>query len=273
MNIQTSLEAIFTFMILYGLVLLLLVRFQRRFVFQTFPLECPPPISDKLKQSHFVITTSDGEELDAIWITSNATKCVTILYLHGNAANLRCRARRLQALNELGFSILAIDWRGYGKSTGTPSQAGLQLDAEAALDWLRQRTDLSEVVVLAESIGTGVAVELAAKHKLGALVLEAPYFSAVDLAKMYFPFFPVRTLMLDHFRSDLWIGKIRTNLLIQHGRRDCTVPFRQGERLYAIAPRPKRLIAYPKGGHYDLPEKHNSYQDLKEFVIECFSTG
>lgn len=207
-----------------------------------------------------------------MWMPIETSQCATILYLHGNAANLRCRASRIQALTELGFSILAIDWRGYGKSTGAPSQAGLQLDAEAALDWLGRRTELSRVVVLAESIGTGVAVELAAKHKVGALVLEAPYFSAVDLAKTYLPFFPVRALMLDPFRSDLWIGKIRTNLLIQHGRRDWTVPFRQGERLYAIAPHPKRLIAYPRGGHDDLPEKHNSYRDLKEFVTECFST-
>jgi len=183
------------------------------------------------------------------------------------------RISRIRALSELGFSILAIDWRGYGKSSGTPSQAGLQLDAEAALGWLRRPTELSRVAVLAESIGTGVAVELAAKHQFGTLVLEAPYFSAVDLARHYLPLFPVRALMLDPLRSDLWIGRIRANLLILHGRRDCTVPFRQGERLYAIAPHPKHLIVYPNGGHNDLPEKHNSYKDIKEFVAESFSTG
>jgi fermentation-respiration switch protein FrsA (DUF1100 family) len=270
-SVGILLEFASAFGILYAVVLFFLVTFQRKFVFQTYPMVCPPPISKRFEHSHFVLTTADGEDLDAMWAPTDTSQCATLLYLHGNATNLRCRTARMQALNQLGFSILAVDWRGYGKSTGAPSQEGLQLDAEAALDWLGRRTELSQVVVLAESIGTGVAVELAAKHKVGALVLEAPYFSAVDLAKTYFPFFPVRTLMLDPFRSDLWIGAIRTNLLIQHGRRDRTVPFRQGERLYAIAPQPKRLIVYPRGGHYDLPEKHNSYRDLKEFVTECFS--
>ena len=208
MNVVTLLELVAASGALYGVVLFLLAKFQRKFVFQTYPIVCPPAISDKFEQSHFVLTTADGEDLDAMWMPIETSQCATILYLHGNAANLRCRASRIQALTELGFSILAIDWRGYGKSTGAPSQAGLQLDAEAALDWLGRRTELSRVVVLAESIGTGVAVELAAKHKVGALVLEAPYFSAVDLAKTYLPFFPVRALMLDPFRSDLWIGKI-----------------------------------------------------------------
>jgi hypothetical protein len=134
---------------------------------------------------HFVLATEDGEKLDAIWVQSWLTQLVPILYLHGNASDLRDKAPRIQLLAELGFSILAVEWRGYGKSTGAPSQQGLLLDAEAALDWLRHRTDLSQVVVLAESIATGVAVELAAKHKVRALVLEAPFFSAVDLAKRY----------------------------------------------------------------------------------------
>ncbi len=257
--------------VVYGVVLLFLVIFQRKLVFQTCPLGYPPPMPGKLEHSRFILATPDGEKLDAMWVLGKAANCAAILYLHGNAANLRCRAPRIQALNELGFSVLAFDWRGYGKSTGAPSQEGLQFDAEAALDWLGPRIELSRVVVLAESIATCVGVELAAKHKVGALVLEAPYFSAVDLAKTYFPFLPVQALMLDHFRTDLWIGKIQTNLLIQHGQCDCTVPFRHAERLYAIAPSPKRLIAYPQGRHDDLPEKHNSYRDLREFVTKCFS--
>ena len=256
---------------LYGTILFLFFKFQRRLVFQRFPFECPPPIPGHPEASQLTIDTADGEKLDAIWMPAVTAECAPMLYLHGNAATLRCRARRIQKLNELGFSILAIDWRGYGKSTGTPSQSGLQLDAEAALLWLQQRKASTRIVVFAESIGTGVAIELVAKHDVGALILEAPYYSAVSLAKAYLPFFPVGMLMLDHLRSDLWIGKIRTNLLILHGQRDCTVPFRQGMRLFSIAPHPKRLIAYPKGGHYDLPEKHNSYKDLKEFVVECFS--
>jgi fermentation-respiration switch protein FrsA (DUF1100 family) len=210
------------------------------------------------------------ETLDAVWLIACGPPCAALLYLHGNATNLNDRMPLIQALSALGFSVLAIDWRGFGNSTGTPSQAGCQLDAEAALQWLAHRADLSKTVVLAESLGAGVAVELVAKHLVGALVLQAPFSSAVDVAKAFLPIFPIRKLMIDQFRSDLLIQDIRTPLLIQHGRSDWVVPFRFGKRLYARAPEPKRFIGYVGGGHNDLPEKHDSYRDLKRFVLDCF---
>jgi uncharacterized protein len=258
--------------IFYVLFLLVMVGFQREFLFRTLPYNCDSRSISFLEQSHFWLTTPDRERLDAVWLPSPSTaEAPTLLYLHGNAANLRCREQRLKALADLGFSILAIDWRGYGASTGRPSQGGLQLDAETAYEWLAQRTDPSRIVVFAESIGTGIGIKLAAEHKVRALVLEAPYFSAVDLASRYLPFIPVRALMLDPLRSDLWIRDIRTSLLIQHGKQDRLIPFSQGERLFEIAPEPKRMIAYPLGHHDDLPERNNSYRDLKEFVTESFS--
>src|SRR5271166_886938 len=175
--------------VVYGIVLLVVNKFQRKLVFQTYPIFCSQKMSPGPGPPHFTITTSDCETLDALWAPVDAAHGKAILYLHGNAANLCSRETRIRALTELGFSVLAIDWRGYGKSTGSPSQEGLQLDAEAALDWLSRRIDLSNVVVLAESIATGVAVELVAKHQVRALVLEAPYFSAVSLAEAFLPFF------------------------------------------------------------------------------------
>jgi uncharacterized protein len=259
--------------IVYALALSAIVAFQRRLLFQTVPVRHREPrVTPNLESSHFSLTTADGESIDAVWLPSANAEAAAILYLHGNAANLRSRESRLKALADLGFSILAIDWRGYGSSTGRPSEDGLLIDAETAYDWLVQRVDHSQIVVLAESIGTGIGVKLAAKRKVRALVLEAPYFSTVDLAQKYLPFIPVAAFMLDPLRSDLWIRDIHTNLLIQHGKRDRLIPFSQGERLYAIAPEPKRLIAYPLGHHDDLPEKHDSYRDLKEFIAECFVT-
>jgi fermentation-respiration switch protein FrsA (DUF1100 family) len=259
--------------IIYVIILLVVVGLQREFLFQTVPYKRDSRSISDLEQSHFWLTTSDRERLDAIWLPNSNADAAIILYLHGNAANLRCREQRLKALVDLDFSILAIDWRGYGASTGRPSQEGLLLDAETAYEWLAQRTNPSRIVVFAESIGTGVGIKLAAAHKVRALVLEAPYFSAVDLASRYLPFIPVRALMLDPLRSDLWIRDIRTNLLIQHGKQDRLIPFSQGERLFEIAPEPKRMIAYPLGHHDDLPQKHNSYQDLKEFITDCFPTS
>jgi uncharacterized protein len=246
--------------------------FQRRLLFQTTPVgDFRPRTAPNLESSHFLLTTADGERLDAVWLPNTDPETATLLYLHGNAANLRSREGRLKALADLGFSILAIDWRGYGVSTGRPSQEGLLLDAETAYEWLLQQTDPSRIVVLAESIGTGIGIRLASEYKVRALILEAPYFSAVDLAQKYLPFIPVRALMRDPLRSDLWIRDIHTSLLIQHGKRDRLIPFSQGERLFELAPQPKRLIAYPTGHHDDLPEKHGSYRDLKDFITQCFS--
>ena len=260
------------FTLVYALILFGIVSFQRRLLFQATPFRHREPrAAPSLELSHFLLTTADGEILDAIWLSSVNAEAAAILYLHGNATNLRSRESRLKALADLGFSILAIDWRGYGLSTGTPSEDGLLLDAEAAYQWLVQRIDPSRLVVLAESIATAIGVKLSAEHRVRALILEAPYFSAVDLAQKYLPFLPVRAVMRDPLRSDLWIRNIHTNLLIQHGKQDRLIPFSQAERLFEIAPEPKRMIGYPLGHHDDLPEKHNSYRDLKEFIIECVS--
>jgi fermentation-respiration switch protein FrsA (DUF1100 family) len=250
--------------------LIVLVQNQRAFLFQRHTLLFWTKKVRGFSPAHFTIKTTDGETLDAVWLTASGPPCGVLLYLHGNATNLDHRMPRIQALSTLGFSVLAIDWRGFGKSTGTPSQVGCQLDAEAALRWLGHKADLSKIVILAESLGSGAAVELVAKHNVGALVLEAPFSSAVDVAQAFLPIFPVRRLMIDQFRSDLLIQNIRTPLLIQHGLSDCIVPFCFGKRLYALAPEPKRLIRYVGGGHNDLPEKFDSYRDLKRFVLERF---
>jgi uncharacterized protein len=268
MELQTALQVAVACGAIYAAAFVILIKFQRLVVFQTYPPPFSEPRYDPLAQSHFVLLTDDGERLDAVWAPAGANPLATILYLHGTAANLRCRSGRIKALADMGFAVLAIDWRGYGQSSGAPSQAGLQLDAEAALKWLASRAELSRIVVLGESLGTGVAVELAARYKFGALVLESPFSSMLDIAKMYFPLFPVERFLLDPFRSDLRIKQIETDLLIQHGQRDIMVSYWLGKKLYELAPEPKRLIAYPKGGHNDLAERHNSYRDLKRFVEE-----
>jgi uncharacterized protein len=271
MDIPTALHAVLFCGVLYSAGLAILIRFQRLVVLQAYPLPFRGPRSDPLAQGHFVLATDDGERLDAVWLPAETEHLATILYLHGTAANLRIRSGRIKALAEQGFAVLAIDWRGYGRSTGQPSQEGLLRDAEAAFKWLQERAEPSRIVVLGESLGTGVAVEIATRHRVGALVLESPYSSMLDMAKMWVPLFPVEKFLLDQFRSDLLIGKIDTKLLVQHGRRDFTVPFRFGRKLYDLAPEPKRLIVYPKGGHNDLAEKHGSYRDLRRFVVECLS--
>jgi len=135
--------------LIYSAVLFILIRFQRAFLFQNRLPLFHIPEAKEFASAHFAMTTADGETLDAVWLIACGPPCAALLYLHGNATNLNDRMPRIQALSALGFSVLAIDWRGFGNSTGTPSQAGCQLDAEAALQWLAHRVDLSKIVVLA----------------------------------------------------------------------------------------------------------------------------
>jgi hypothetical protein len=175
-----------------------------------------------------------------------------VLYLHGNGGALVHRAERFRALTSRGFGLLAIDYRGYGGSSGSPSEAGMGVDAETAYVFAAARYATNEIAVWGESLGTGVAVALAAERPVGHVVLEAPFTSAVDIAARHYPFVPVRLLMKDQFRSDARIGAIAAPLLILHGARDSVVPIEFGERLFALAREPKRFIRYPDGEHEDL---------------------
>jgi uncharacterized protein len=258
---------------LYAIALLILATAQRWFVFQRYSISFGARDDRAFASARFSIATQDGESLDAVWLPSAGPSKVAMLYLHGNATTLIHRMSRIKALSALGFSVLALDWRGFGGSTGTPSQAGLRLDAKAGLEWLSRKFDLSHVVVLGESLGAAVAIELVSGCRVGALILEAPFSSAVDLAKARLPIFPIGLLMIDQFRSDLFIRSIRTPVLVQHGLRDRTIPVRFGKRLYNLANEPKQLILYPGGNHNNLPEKHGSHSDLKRFVTQFFDVG
>ena len=170
-----------------------------------------------------------------------------MLYFHGNAGSLRNRADRFRALAGDGYGLVALSYRGYGGSTGSPSEAGLIADAQAAYAFAAARVPAQRIVVFGESLGTGVAVALAATQRIGGLVLQAPFTSAVDVGARVYWFLPVRLLMKDPFRSDARIGKVTVPLLVLHGERDQVVPIALGERLFALANEPKRFVRFPDG--------------------------
>lgn len=160
------------------------------------------------------------------------------------------RADVLERLQALGYGVFVLDYRGYGGSEGSPSEDGLYSDAEAARAWLLER-GRARLVYHAESLGTGVAVELARRHPPEGLVLEAAFDSAAAVAKTVYPFLPVDLLMKDRFDSDAKIGELQCPLLMLHGTRDQVVPFELGERLFALAPQPKRFVRLEGAGHND----------------------
>lgn len=195
------------------------------------------------------IVTADHETLNA-WLVPPAAGKPLLLYLHGNAGNLTGRTARFAALTAQGAGLLAIDWRGYGGSTGSPSETGLMRDAEAAYAAALAIVGTPKrIVIVGESLGSGLAVALASRFESAGLILDAPYSSILDVAADRYWMFPVGLLLVDQFRSDLKIKDIRAPLLIMHGDQDRVVPIRFGEKLFALAPQPKEFIRVPGRGH------------------------
>lgn len=253
--------------LLYGAALLFLYFGQHELLYQPHLKLRSPVVKDPaFNQARFNLKTADGETLDALFLPAKNPGRPWILYLHGNASDLETKYSRAKALNAYDFSVLTLDWRGFGRSTGAPSEEGLFRDADAAFAWLRERADPSKIVVLGESLGTGVAVDLATRQHFAGLVLEGAYSSTADVGAYRYPIFPIRLMMRDQFRSDLKIPHITMPLLEQHGTADSVIPFQFGQKLFALAPEPKTFLAYKGADHNELPEHFGSYEDVAQFV-------
>lgn len=223
------------------------------------------PAAAGLSQAEEVtLTSSDGERLVG-WHVAPREGRPVILYLHGNGGALRHRGDRFAALAEDGFGLLAVSYRGFGGSTGSPSEAGLILDAAAGHAFCAERYGAERIVVFGESLGTGVAVALASTRPIGRLILQAPFTSAVDVARRAYPFVPVGFLMTDQFRSDLRAAAVTVPTLVLHGTADTTVPIGFGERLYAALQTPKRFVRVAGAGHEDLDD-HGALATVRAFL-------
>src|SRR3954471_13023613 len=198
-----------------------------------------------------VLITADGEKVIVGHFAANPGHPV-ILYFHGNGDFLAGFFGRFHDLIADGTGIVALSYRGYAGSSGQPSERGLLSDAAAAYAFTAARYRADKIVVWGFSLGSGVAVALAAEQPVGKLILEAPYSSIADVAASAFPIFPVRLVMRDPFRSDQRIAGVKAPLLIMHGARDGTIPIGFGERLFALAHEPKQFVRFPEGSHNDL---------------------
>lgn len=211
------------------------------------------------------LTAADGTPL-VLWYSPAPAGAPTVLYLHGNAGEIADRPKRWAFLREQGFGVAYLSYRGFGGSGGTISETGLHMDADAAYDWLvAQGVAPGRLAVAGESLGSGVAVRLAADRPVGALVLEAPYTSTADVAARRYPWLPVRLLMLDQYPSRDRIHRVRAPILIQHGTGDATIPFDLGRALFDAAPAPKEFREIPGGGH-DIVSERATWQAEADFI-------
>jgi fermentation-respiration switch protein FrsA (DUF1100 family) len=250
--VTTIKNILFIAVAVYAAILALLYLTQRRMMYVPDRSRIAPALAGFTKAEAQEIRTQDGETLVA-WYAEPAPGKPVILYFHGNAGQLANRAQRFDRLTEDGTGLLALSYRGYGGSTGSPSENALVSDARLAYERLRSSGIAPErIVLIGESLGTGVAVALAAEVKIAALVLEAPFSSTVDVAADIYWMFPVRLLMKDQFRSDLRISGVKAPLLVIHGTADRVIPLRFGERIYAMAHEPKTFVRAENAGHQPL---------------------
>jgi hypothetical protein len=200
-----------------------------------------------------VLDTKDGEKV-IIWHVPPKQGKPVVLFFHGNGEVLAWRVPRFRAITADGTGLVALSFRGYGGSSGRPTEIGLLNDGAAAYAFAAAHYPPERIVPWGYSLGTGVAVAIAASQPVGKLILEAPYTSIVDVAAPLFWYMPVRWLMRDSFRSDERIVGVKVPLLIMHGEKDTVVPERLGRRLFDLAPGPKRFVPFPLGTHVDLDD-------------------
>ncbi len=237
---------------------------QRRLVFQPSGAPGEPSEAGVPEMGWVRFPSGDGLMLTA-WYKPEE-RAPTIVYFHGNAGHFGERAYKARLFLDQGYGFLLTSYRGYAGNPGRPTEPRVYQDARAALDFLAGRgTPPMAIVLYGESLGTGVAVQMAQERPAAALVLEAPFTSLADVAGHHYWWTPARWLLRDRFDSAAKIAGIRMPLLIVHGKRDRTVPLKFGRRLYAAAAEPKEMRVLPEADHTDLYD-HGAGAIVHEFL-------
>lgn len=222
--------------------------FQRRLIY--FPTTARvAPAAAGLTGFQALELRSGDERIVAWWRPPPTPEAGVMLYLHGNGGNLTDRVSRLRDLADAGFGVLAIDYRSYGGSSGTPTEAGLRQDALAAYDFARSQAPDAQIAVVGESLGSGVATRLATERPVAGLLYDSPFASMVRMTRLRAPVLPGGLLLIDRYDSEGWIDEVGAPLLILHCDRDVAIPIAEGRRLFAAAREPKRFVTVRGCGH------------------------
>jgi len=251
---------------LYIAFLVLCFLVQRRFIYQR-------PANDNIVSAslrsigtgEFVtIETEDGESIIA-WYSPALDHRPIVLFLHGSADSPAHQTMRFLALTAEGFGVLAPYFRGYGRSTGSPTETGLLRDARAAYSFCRRLYPPERIALWGFSLGSAVAVLLAAQARVTGLILEAPFPSSAAVAKHFLPYFPMSFILRDKFRADAAIGAVAAPILILHGEADREIPIAFGELIFEAATEPKKFVRFASGGHSDL-DRFGAVAVVRDFL-------
>ena len=192
----------------------------------------------------------------------------TILFFHGNAGELSARVYKLNKFHELDLNFLIISWRGFSGNNGKPTEQGLYKDSENAVAWLEAKgINKKDIILYGESLGTGIAIELATKDQYSGVILESPYTSMIDMGKRFYPFLPISILQKDKYNSLKKLNMIKSPILVLHGKADTLVPFYMGKKIYDAANEPKYYY-FPEIDNHMMTYDQNMMKTLSNFVDE-----
>ena len=257
--------AVSSVVLAYFIIILFVYFYQRNLLYH--PSE-NNYLNDKITFNYeeIFIETDKKIKLKSWFIKKDLNKFKTILIFHGNAGNLFNRVYKLNELNKLDVNILLISWRGFSGNKGKPSEKNLYHDAEEAVKWLNNRGAISKNIILyGESLGTGVATELGTSNAFGGIILESPFTSIANAAKIYYPYLPVNIILKDRYNSIGKIKNITTPILIMHGKKDNIVPQKMGLELYEKANQPK-FSYFPENDDHMMEYNDNLLNSIKLFI-------
>lgn len=239
------------------------------YLFQEYLIFHPIKLSADFKFTYEAeerfVEVAKGVRLNALHFKTDNARGV-VLYFHGNAGNLSEWGSVSENFLPLGYDVFVYDYRGYGKSQGKiRTEHELHSDAEAMLALLAKEYPADKIILFGRSLGSGMAVRLAAKHKVKALLLESPYFNLADIGRVHYPFIPVRFLLRYPLRNDLYLPQVRCPVYIVHGTADEVIPWQSGRKLAGQLPSSKMLVI-DNGDHNNL----STFMIYREFLAEAF---
>jgi len=245
-------QTVFGLAMAYGAVVGLAFAFQDQLLFQPSSRMLATPDAAGMSYETVRLDTNDGETLHGWWIPATGVSRGTLLFFHGNAGNISGRLESVQQFHRLGLNVLIVDYRGYGQSTGSPSEQGIYTDAEACWRHLTKTRDIApdDIVIFGRSMGGGAATWLATRHRPGAVILESVFTNVPDVGAHHYSFLPVRALAANQFDNESRVADIDAPTLHIHSRDDRIVPFELGRAVYKAAAEPKQFLEI-QGGHND----------------------
>ena len=266
---MTKITSILIYVIsVYLLIILIMFTFQRSLLYLPSKEKLDPFFYSNTGLKKINFKTSDGLILSALFKNPTSINTKTLVVFHGNAGHIGHRVEKFTPFLDEGYGLLLVEYRGYGENPGKPTEDGFYKDGVAALEFLsKQNISKQKTILYGESLGCGLAVKLSTENKYHSTILEAPYTSIADVASRHYWYLPAKLLVLDRFEILSIIKKIKSPLLIIHGKKDNVINIELGKKVFNSAPNPKQSLFIDNASHNNLYE-FNIFKKILNFISQ-----